>query len=134
MFVAEPVLIVSHEKRHRDILADSASNHGLRPVCCQTLAAARAFLDRERFAVIFCADELPDGHFAQLFEHEGSHKNVPIIVVSRRDDWNSYLDAMSSGAFDYVILPPNDGEIDRSLWIALGESKRSDASFVGTAA
>ena len=134
MLVSKPVLIISHEKSQRDILADSASNHGLRPVCCHTIAAAQAFLDRERFAVVFCADELPDGHFAQLFGHERDYKNLPVIVVSRRDDWNAYLDAMSAGAFDYVIFPPNSGEIDRSLWIALGESKRSANSFIESAA
>jgi DNA-binding NtrC family response regulator len=132
--LVEPVLIVSQEKSDRDVLANSASNHGLRPVFCQTLAAAKAFLDREQSALVFCADELPDGHFAQLFGEQRDHGDLRVIVVSRRDDWNSYLDAMSAGAFDYVIFPPSAGEIDRSLWIALGETKRSANSFIEAAA
>ncbi len=123
MSVADPVLIVSCDKNHRDFLADSTSKHGLRPICCQTLAAAEVLLARESMSLVFCEEELPDGHFAQLVHKAFHHKDSPpIVVVSRRDDWDAYLRAMRLGAFDYVTLPPDIGELEHSLCGAMRES------------
>jgi DNA-binding NtrC family response regulator len=135
MSVADPVLVISHDKSHRELLADSASKHGLRPICCQTLAAAKCLLDRRQFGVVFCEDDQLDGHFTQLLCKSSAHKeSPPVVVVSRRDDWDAYLRAMRLGAFDYVTLPPYAGEIERALGSALRESRKSGQSSTVTAA
>lgn len=135
MSTADPVLIVSCDKNHRDFLADSTSKRGLRPICCQTLAAAEAILDDQCVSLIFCEDELLDGHFAQLVHKGSGHSDgPPIIIVSRRDDWDAYLRAMRLGAFDYVTLPPYVGELEHSIWGALHESRQSGKLSMVTAA
>jgi DNA-binding response OmpR family regulator len=67
MFIVEPMLIVIREKRLREMLAKWAIQNGLRPICCESLAAAKTLLERGRYSVIFCADDLPEGHFLQVF-------------------------------------------------------------------
>lgn len=130
-----PALIISPDKVHRDLLASYCSKYELRPICCETLDAGRALLTHLRVGVVFCEDDLPDGRYAQLVHnHSGHNEKVPVIVVSRRDDWDSYLAAMRLGGFDYVVLPPNAGEIERALSSALRERTRTGEPTVRTAA
>jgi DNA-binding NtrC family response regulator len=78
----------------------------------------------QQFRVVLCEDLLPDGDFrAVIGETTRNEGKLPVIVVSRRDDWDSYLAAMSAGAFDYVALPPAPGEVERILYTALSESR-----------
>jgi len=126
MASTQPVLIVSSDRSHRDTLADLVLKDGLRPVCCQSLAAAKILIGRQPFSAVLCEDELSDGQFDSLLREERHHIAAPpIVVISRREDWNSYLAVMALGAFDYVNYPPHTGEIERSLWIAISESRRS---------
>jgi phosphoserine phosphatase RsbU/P len=130
-----PALIISPDRAHRDLLAASCSKYGLRPICCETLGAASALLTHQGVGVVFCEDNLPDGRYAQLIHNRyGHNQKLPVIVVSRRDDWDSYLAAMRLGAFDYVVLPPNTGEIERALSSALREQTRAGEPAVKTAA
>jgi DNA-binding NtrC family response regulator len=127
--LAQLVLIVSDDQTRRDALADLVSNYGLRPVCCQSLAGAGALLNRQPFGVVLCDDELPDGRVDSLIrEKHAQRQSAQVIVISRRDDWNSYLTVMSLGAFDYVTIPFNTGEVERCLWMALSEPRASDES------
>jgi hypothetical protein len=66
MSIIEPMLIVIQEKRLREMLAKWAIRNGMRPVCCGTLAAAKTLLESGRYSVVFCAGDLPEGHFLQL--------------------------------------------------------------------
>ena len=122
------VLIVSHDKGHRDLLANSASGQGSDAVCCGTIGAAQGSLIRQHFDAVICEDELPDGNFEDLLQYAcvPLGRKVPIIVVSRLDDWDSCLTAMRSGAFDYVAFPPQRGEVERSLDMAFAESRLSE--------
>lgn len=66
MSIVEPMLIVVRERNRREALAQWAIRNGLRPVCCDTLTAAKMSLEHGRFSVVFYADDLPEGHFLQL--------------------------------------------------------------------
>jgi DNA-binding NtrC family response regulator len=127
MLKALPILIISGEKDHREKLADRVFNCGLRPVCCDTIADAKTLVARQPFGAVLSEDSLADGDYrAVIRELHHYAKNVPVVIVSRRDDWDSYLEAVGVGAFDYVAFPPNPGELERVIWTALSESKRSE--------
>jgi DNA-binding NtrC family response regulator len=121
-----PILIVSGVTQSRDGLAQVASKCKLRPVCCGTLAAAKALMTRQQFAVVVCEDSLPDGNFHAMVgagtRRRGRH---PVIVVSSQDDWESYLLAMRAGAFDCLSSSSGTGEVERILATALQEYRRS---------
>ena len=126
MLRASPILIVSGERDHREKLADHVSQYGLRPICCETIADAQALMVRQRFGAVLSEDSLPDGDSrAVIGEMFRNASKAPVVIVSRRDDWDSCLAAVSAGAFDYVAIAPNPGLLERVLWIALSESKRS---------
>jgi DNA-binding NtrC family response regulator len=121
-----PILIVSGASQSRDGLAQVASKCELRPVCCETLAAAKALMTRQQFALVVCEDSLPDGNFHAIVG-EGTRRRgkQPVIVVSSRDDWGYYLRAMRAGVFDCLSSSSNTSEVERILAAALQEYRRS---------
>ena len=125
MLPTSPVLIVSGEQAHRAQLAGHVFKFGLRPVCCETIADARALAEQQSFSAAVSEDLLPDGDFraviSEMRRHEG---RSPVVVISRRDDWEFYLSTVRMGAFDTVAFPPTPGELERVLWTALTDPKR----------
>lgn len=135
MFNASPILIVSPEAFHRDKLADDVLRSCLRPVCCDTLAAAKNLIASEQFGVVVIEDSLWD-HDLRTLVKDADHTSgrMPVIVVSQSENWDSYLAALDAGAFEYVAYPPAAGELERALWSALSESKRFSRMFLQSAA
>ena len=81
----------------------------------------------EAFRVVLCSDILSDGDFrAVLREVKKSTVHVPVIVLSRAAEWDSYLKALGAGAFDYIVCPPNAGEAKRIIWSALADTVRPE--------
>ncbi|MGA9883718.1 MAG: hypothetical protein WBQ34_08370 [Candidatus Acidiferrales bacterium] len=126
MLEPSPILIISGEREHRARLADHVFKFGLRPVCCETVADARALAESQPFSAALSEDQLPDGDFRAVINEMRRHSaHSPVVVVSRRDDWDFYLSTVRMGAFDSVAFPPTLGELERVLWTALSEVKRS---------
>jgi DNA-binding NtrC family response regulator len=126
MLDSSPILIISGEREHLTQLADSVSKVGLFPVCCATVADVRALVSNQPFCAAVSEDQLPDGDFrAVIGEMRRQSAHPPVVVVSRRDDWDFYLSTVRMGAFDSVAFPPTPGELERVLWTALSEVKRS---------
>lgn len=127
MTTSDPVLIVSSDPDYQDLLSQLVSRCGLSPVCCTDLNSANAHLECQSFSVILCEEILPDGYWGTLIQTPSDRtRKPPVIVVSERNDWDSYLAVVGIGAFDFVRLPPQVGELERCLWLAKGETKRSE--------
>jgi DNA-binding response OmpR family regulator len=110
------VLIVSGESSHGDTMAAGTRYCGLQPVVCATAGDAKNLLARKQFAAVLCEDMLPDGSFRDVIVDTARLANgTPVIVVSRRDDWESYAIALSAGASDYLAFPPYPGEVEQAL-------------------
>jgi DNA-binding NtrC family response regulator len=87
------------------------------------MTSARSLLAQQKFGVVLCGEFLPDGDFrAVLEEIAHSGLDVPVIVLSRLDDWGAYLNAIRAGAFDYIACPPDCAEAGRILCLALEKS------------
>jgi DNA-binding NtrC family response regulator len=122
--MATNIAVVSGDPQHWERLSDILLSCGLSPIRCETLAAAAELLAREALELALCEDALPDGDFRGLIaELRRSGRWLPVVVVSRLDDWASYLDAMVAGAFDYVAFPPYPRELERAVDAALAESR-----------
>lgn len=135
MFNASPVLIVSPEAAHRDNLAEKVLKSCMRPVCCDTSAAARRLISCEQFDAVLIEDSLQDEELRALVRAAaGRSEKVPVVVVSLSENWDSYLAALDAGACEYVAYPPAVGELERALWSALSESKRFSRLFFRSAA
>lgn len=121
MINALPVLVVSSTPDDRENLARTVRGCGFRTVCCATLSEALSHLGRRPFGLVFCEDVLPDGNFRALTRRT----DIPVVVVSHRDDWDAFLSVMKAGAFDYVAVPPLlPEEVRRLLWAAVSEAPK----------
>ena len=114
------VLIACSEPEGRRALTRALAECGLETVFVPTVAGARSILAQGRVSLVFCAAELTDGKFGDVLRAAqlAGHK-VPVIVASRSDDTRKYLDAMRSGAFDYVATPCRRDEMERIVAHAL---------------
>jgi len=122
--MAASVAVLSGDPQHWELLSAIVLDCGLSPVRCETLAVGTALLTQEPFEFALCEDALPDGDFRGLIAAlRRSGRWMPVVVISRFDDWGSYLEAMVAGAFDYVAFPPYPRELERVLDAALAESR-----------
>jgi len=121
MLNKELALIICSDGESRERVIATTQKCGLGPVSCSNLDDARFLLARQRCAIVFCSDTLPDGDFRAVIR---TARSVPVIVLSRVAEWEPYLLAINAGAFDYIACPPDLVETERILWIALNESSR----------
>ena len=109
------VLIASSDPEGRQALMSVLAQCGLEPVFSSTVREARAILAREAIRLVFCEACLADGNFRDLLgAAELTRARVPVVVASRLDDTTQYLEAMRSGAFDFIARPYRRAEVE---WI-----------------
>jgi DNA-binding NtrC family response regulator len=93
---------------------------GLEPVSCASLMDARARTTEQTFRLILCSDDLPDCNLRTAIRVlSAATGGVPVIVLSHLADWDAYLTALDSGAFDYIVCPPDPIETERILRLAM---------------
>jgi DNA-binding NtrC family response regulator len=111
-------LIVSNPDQ-RDELVTAVSSSGLSTRHCSNLEAARSLLGRSNISMLFCDETLCGDKRQFVRQISLSGPQIPVILVSRRDNWDLYLDALRAGAFDRVVLPATPGEVARIVRAAL---------------
>src|SRR5215472_93530 len=109
----DPVLIISGDPAHRDNLASTVSSCGLRPVGSGTVSGAKYFLGHEQLTAILYELAENGGFTSAIKELASMAGQVPIVVVSRLENWDSYLFGIAAGAFECVDFPPYPGELER---------------------
>jgi DNA-binding NtrC family response regulator len=109
------VVLVTDVTEVQQAFASALSPCGLAPILASSVQEALAILSSHPVSLFFCSDELPDNGLDDLIRQTslGPRKRVPVVVVSRLDDWERYLDFLHYGAFDYVLYPLIWGEIER---------------------
>jgi len=113
-------LIVSSDPVHREKTAEIVRRLGLEPVTCASLTDARARIEQQTFQFVLCGDELPDCNLRTAVRVLTSATGgAPVIVLSHLADWDAYMRALGSGAFDYIACPPDPSETERILRLAL---------------
>ena len=123
IFSALPILIVCSDAVQRDKTVEIVQRVGLQSVNCSSLTDARALVERQSFQCVLCNDDLPDCNLrTALRVLASSTGGIPVIVISHLADWDAYLRALSAGAFDYIVCPPEPIETERILRLALGQN------------
>jgi two-component system, OmpR family, response regulator RegX3 len=91
-----------------------------------TAAAYIEALKKERFDMLLIDWMLPDGTGADLLQWARSNLGweIPVLVVTSRDDEETVVAALQAGADDYVVKPPKPMELLARV-AALGRRVRS---------
>ncbi len=114
------VLIALADPASRRELSNLLPQQDVEPVFVATMREARAVLAHEPVALVVCEDILRDGSYRDLLPvARAARGDVPVVVTSRVDNPEEYLEAMKLGAFDFVAAPFSKTELDRILHNAL---------------
>jgi DNA-binding NtrC family response regulator len=119
--VSPMVVVVTHVTEVQQAFASALGPCGVAPILASTVQETLSILSRHPISLIFCSDELAgDGPDVLIRQTSVRAQNrVPVVVISRLDDWERYLDFLHYGAFDYVLYPLSHGEIERvvkNMW------------------
>ena len=115
------IVVVSDSLETQQAFASVLGQWGPATIVASAAKEVEAILKRHSVSLVFCSDELRSGGTEDLIRHCSQPPNpVPVVVVSRFDDWGRYLDFLQAGAFDYVLYPPSGIEVERILKSALG--------------
>lgn len=100
------ILVVDDEAHLRELLEITLIKMGLDVDSAESLAAARAFLNKASYALVLTDMRLPDGSGMELVQEVGSlYKNTPIAVITAFGSADNAVVALKAGAFDYVSKP-----------------------------
>ncbi|HEX3345134.1 MAG TPA: sigma-54 dependent transcriptional regulator [Polyangiaceae bacterium] len=101
------VLIVDDEPGVREGLVRAVASRGHRTVAASSLEEARAALEREELDCVLLDVRLKDGDGLDLLREmrAGLQRDTPVIMATAYGDSGRTIDAMKSGAFEYVTKP-----------------------------
>jgi DNA-binding NtrC family response regulator len=81
-----------------------------------TIAAAREYLGKDNFDIIFSELRLPDGDGVEFLKEIQSRAQKPLVVITTGSgSIESAVDCIKNGAFDYLIKPFSDEQIGITL-------------------
>jgi two-component system phosphate regulon response regulator OmpR len=113
---APHLLVVDDDRRIRDLLSRFLFAEGYRVTTAETAADARAKLKGLRFDLLVLDIMMPGETGFDLARDLRASSNVPIVMLTARDEAQSRIEGLSIGADDYVSKPFEPKEL--SLRIA----------------
>ncbi len=100
------VLVVDDEPDIRELLELTLLRMGLTCLSAGTVAEAKKLLETHRFQLCLTDMRLPDGEGLQLVAHINEHcQDLPVAVITAHGSMENAVQALKSGAFDYLSKP-----------------------------
>jgi len=113
-------LVIDDEPDIRELLQMTLSRMQIDSRVAADLAAAREELARHRFDLCLTDMKLPDGSGLDLVAHiQRSHPQVPVAVITAHGSMEAAIQALKSGAFDFVSKPVDLDVLRRLISTAL---------------
>ena len=78
---------------------------GYEVITAGNVSLAKHMIDRERMDLCLVDVMLPDGNGFEICEYIRRNKQLPIIMISAKDDEESIVKGLETGADDYVTKP-----------------------------
>ena len=105
------VLLVDDEKRMLDLLALYLKPHNY--VCTKAIGAKEAlsYIEKEVFDIILLDIMMPEMNGWELCKEIRSFTEIPIIMVTAREQKEDIVKGLKLGAVDYITKPINEMEL-----------------------
>lgn len=113
------VLVVEDDREIRTLMQSSLAVEGFEVRTAVSLSEALAVLQHQPPDVVVLDLGLPDGDGVQLVREARKRLNLPIIVVSARDQEAQKIRLLDEGADDYLTKPFSVGELLARIRVAL---------------
>jgi DNA-binding NtrC family response regulator len=112
----EKVVVLEDDAIVRANLENYLRRQRLDVASAPTLAAARDYLSKDNFDLIFMDMRLPDGESIELLKQLQTRPQKPLaVVMTGFGSVESAVDCMKNGAFDYLIKPFSSEQIEVTL-------------------
>ncbi len=112
----EKVIVLEDDAIVRTNLENYLRRQRLDVAAAPTLAAARDFLSRDNFDLIFMDMRLPDGESIELLKELQTRPQRPLaVVMTGFGSVESAVECMKNGCFDYLIKPFSTEQIEVTL-------------------
>jgi len=109
---APHILVVEDEEHIAQGLVFNLEQEGYRVTHAETGSAAMQVFDSERFDLVVLDLMLPDQDGFEILRHlRHGGDDVPVIILTARDDDVDVVVGLELGADDYVTKPFNPGEV-----------------------
>lgn len=123
MTVLARLLVVEDEADLREFLCTTLRAHGYQVRAAGSCAEARALVEAEAPDMVLLDLGLPDGHGRDLIAPIRARGDIPVLVLSARDQEQEKITALDEGAEDYLTKPFSTGELLARLRVLLRRSQ-----------
>lgn len=117
------ILVVDDEQNSREGLTKILIKEGFEVVSAESGEAALAEAKKQAFDLIITDLRMPEISGIDVLEKiRGKKPDIGVIIVTAYGEVNSYLKAMTLGAFEYLNKPIKLDELRRVISKALNQS------------
>ncbi|MBI2925694.1 MAG: sigma-54-dependent Fis family transcriptional regulator [Verrucomicrobia bacterium] len=112
----EKIIVLEDDPLVRHFLEEQLRLRHYDVAGAETIAAAKEYVAKDNFDLIFADVRLPDGHGTQLLEEFQARAHKPLVVIMTGfGSVESAVECMRSGAFDYLLKPFSIDQIEVTL-------------------
>lgn len=102
----KPVLVVDDEQDIRDLMEMTLMKMGLSVETAEGVNAAKKWLDSKKFSLVLTDMRMPDGSGLEVVEYINEKElDVPVAVITAFGNADQAVQAIKTGAFDYLQKP-----------------------------
>jgi two-component system response regulator PilR (NtrC family) len=128
-------LIIDDEPDIRELLEITLNRMDIQCVCVNDLTSAKRTLKTKNFDICLTDMKLPDGNGVEFVSYlQNNYPNVPIAVITAHGNMETAIQALKSGAFDFITKPVDlavlRSLVNDALNISTGKI-RSEKNLVG---
>ena len=125
------VLLVEDEKSIADGIIYNLKNEGLKVTHVDDGKIALDIFDEEHFDLIILDIMLPEVSGLEICKAIRKSSNVPIIMLTAKDDENDKISGLEMGADDYITKPFSVKELISRVKAVLRRTKNSELLYGG---
>ncbi|MGC8791861.1 MAG: response regulator [Bryobacteraceae bacterium] len=121
----EAILVVSPAPEDHALLAPLLDRCGRKMYTARSYREAVAVLCRDRFSVVLCERDLPDGKWKDLLSQIAPLADPPcLIVISHAADEYLWAEVLNLGGYDVLAKPFDPQEVLRVVTLACDHWRR----------
>ena len=127
------ILLVDDEPDILELLSMTIDRMGLSSDTAASVGAAISKLKQRSFDLCLTDLRLPDGNGLQIVDFiQQSQPQIPVAVISAHGNMQSAVDAMKSGAFDFISKPIDLKQLRALVESALALDQTPDETYCST--
>ena len=128
-------LIIDDEPDIRELLEITLSRMDINCICSENLHEAYELLQEHKFDICLTDMRLPDGNGLELVAFiQEKHPQLPIAVITAHGNMESAIQALKSGAFDFLSKPVDLNvlrTVVKNALMLVDTKERTDIHLIG---